>query len=169
MIRFRDTIIKGYKICPLTGKIFDEKTGEVQNTWFDQGREVWKRMHVQCLAAHTYLKYFKGCEVHHIDGNKLNNRLSNLQILTKSEHTKLHMKGKKHSPKHISKRITPLIGKKHPAEVCAKISRAQTGKPSNHTGKHHTLETKAKLAEINRGVLNWTNGIENKRSKECPR
>jgi len=29
-------------------------------------------------------------DVHHIDGNKLNNSLNNLEILSKSEHTKLH-------------------------------------------------------------------------------
>jgi hypothetical protein len=31
-----------------------------------------------------------GYDIHHIDGNKLNNDLSNLVALTKSEHTKLH-------------------------------------------------------------------------------
>lgn len=29
-------------------------------------------------------------DVHHIDGNKLNNDISNLEVLTRSEHTKLH-------------------------------------------------------------------------------
>jgi hypothetical protein len=28
--------------------------------------------------------------VHHIDGNKKNNALSNLQVLTQSEHVRLH-------------------------------------------------------------------------------
>lgn len=30
--------------------------------------------------------------VHHIDGNKQNNKPSNLQVMTRSEHNKLHMK-----------------------------------------------------------------------------
>lgn len=33
--------------------------------------------------------------VHHIDGNKFNNDISNLQILTRSEHMKLHMNMRK--------------------------------------------------------------------------
>ena len=32
--------------------------------------------------------------VHHIDGDKLNNDLSNLELLTNEEHTSLHHKGK---------------------------------------------------------------------------
>ncbi len=30
--------------------------------------------------------------IHHIDGNKLNNHISNLQVMSASEHTKLHLK-----------------------------------------------------------------------------
>ena len=33
-------------------------------------------------------------EIHHIDGNKLNNDPSNLICMSKSEHTKLHMTGR---------------------------------------------------------------------------
>lgn len=29
-------------------------------------------------------------DVHHIDGNKLHNRIDNLEVMTKSEHTRLH-------------------------------------------------------------------------------
>lgn len=33
-------------------------------------------------------------QVHHIDGNQYNNAIENLQILSASEHTSLHKKGK---------------------------------------------------------------------------
>jgi hypothetical protein len=32
--------------------------------------------------------------VHHIDGNKLNNDLSNLEVMDRGEHIRLHTKGK---------------------------------------------------------------------------
>lgn len=41
-------------------------------------------------------RYLKSGElVHHIDGNRSNNKLENLKIITKSEHMKLHSKEKK--------------------------------------------------------------------------
>lgn len=44
-------------------------------------------------------------DIHHIDGNKLNNELSNLEILPKSEHTRLysphHNQFKNNRTKHL--------------------------------------------------------------------
>jgi len=37
-----------------------------------------------------YFKQFKELDVHHRDGDKLNNHISNLQILTKEEHKEIH-------------------------------------------------------------------------------
>ena len=42
--------------------------------------------------------------VHHINGDKLDNSQSNLQVMTKSEHNKLHHTGKKGRDKDIGKR-----------------------------------------------------------------
>jgi len=53
---------------------------------------------VDRLMLHNYNwekvngKIQKGYELHHIDLNKINNEVSNLQLLTPSEHTKLHSK-----------------------------------------------------------------------------
>ncbi len=35
-------------------------------------------------------------DVHHVDGNKTNNRVSNLQLLTREEHKQLHSEQKNH-------------------------------------------------------------------------
>lgn len=37
-------------------------------------------------------KIYSGREVHHIDGNKSNNRPSNLMIVSKAEHRRIHGK-----------------------------------------------------------------------------
>lgn len=46
----------------------------------------------------------KGYQIHHIDKNKLNNDLNNLQLVNSSEHTKLHMTGE--SNPHYNKELS---------------------------------------------------------------
>lgn len=52
-----------------------------------------KRIDMQRYVMEQILgrKLTKNEIVHHIDGNKLNNDPSNLQVMTKAEHTRLHM------------------------------------------------------------------------------
>lgn len=45
------------------------------------------------INGKKYLR--RDLEVHHIDGNKINNAPSNLMVLTKSEHMKLHVRKRK--------------------------------------------------------------------------
>lgn len=48
---------------------------------------------VHTVVAMKYLDdYFQGCVVHHKDEDTHNNKLNNLEILERGEHTKLHMK-----------------------------------------------------------------------------
>lgn len=49
-------------------------------------------------------------EVHHIDGNKLNNSPENLQLMTKAEHTALHVKERKFKRDSLG-RIIGLLNK----------------------------------------------------------
>lgn len=49
------------------------------------------RMHRYVWEFHNG-KIPRGCEVHHIDGDKANNAIENLQLMTRSDHAKLHAK-----------------------------------------------------------------------------
>jgi len=48
--------------------------------------------------------------VHHINGNKLDNRIENLQVMSVSEHSSLENLGKKLSKEHKEKVSKSLIG-----------------------------------------------------------
>lgn len=63
----------------------DDKTGYYANS------TIHKRMHVYVWEYYNG-KVPKGYQVHHIDMDKSNNCIGNLQLLTKSEHMKLHGK-----------------------------------------------------------------------------
>jgi len=57
------------------------------------GKTKTKKMHI--LVYETFVgEVPKGYDVHHINHNKSDNRVENLQLLTKSEHKKLHSNSK---------------------------------------------------------------------------
>lgn len=72
----------------------------------------------------------KGFDLHHIDGNKLNDRLDNLQLLSHSDHLTLHKKGHKYSD-----------------EIKKRMSEAAIGRTPWNKGIPHSEETKLKLKE----------------------
>ncbi len=64
------------------------------------------KIHVHRLIAHYVYGGLKRDDyVHHLDGNKLNNILANLEIMSASKHQSITNKGRKQSEEHISKRI----------------------------------------------------------------
>lgn len=60
-----------------------------------------------------------GYEIHHVDGNKANNNITNLQLLTRSEHQSIHMpQGTTRRPK--LQFTCACCGKKYVATTCGK-------------------------------------------------
>ena len=54
-----------------------------------------KSVHRHVASRKLGGKIWKGYVVHHRDGNKLNNRRSNLQVMKRSSHSSLHAKKRK--------------------------------------------------------------------------
>lgn len=52
----------------------------------------WELTHRRVAEKAVGGPIFAGREVHHIDGNKNNNQPSNLQIVSKAEHRRIHSK-----------------------------------------------------------------------------
>lgn len=65
----------------------------------DIERKKYIREHQLVMEKHIGRKLIKGEVVHHKNGIRTDNRLSNLELLTISEHKKLH--GNQYAPKHI--------------------------------------------------------------------
>lgn len=98
--------------------------------------------HGKLLHRLIYEDYYKvtildWVVVHHIDENKLNNNISNLKLMTKNEHRRLHTKGEKH----------PWLGRKHSAESIEKMRQSKLGKKASE-------ETRKKLSELRKGENN---------------
>ena len=149
MIRYKDKIFPEYFIDPVTAIITNSK-GEIQETYLNQGRLIFKGHKVYEWQMHTYLGYKKGFDIHHLDHNKMNNALSNLVYLTHSEHSKIH--GKNMSEETKLKIGEASKGKKLSDETKRKMSEAQKGN-KNMLGKHHSEESKQKMSEAAKGRI----------------
>jgi hypothetical protein len=57
---------------------------------YTRGPNKFRSVHVVRMEQHIGRKILPGECVHHIDGDKQNNDLSNLRLMTISEHTRLH-------------------------------------------------------------------------------
>ena len=135
MIKYKDIILEDFFIDPETAVITNSK-GEIQKISIHKnGRPYFKSMAIHQIQIHTHIGYKKGYDIHHIDENKLNNSLSNLVYLTKSEHNIIHKKGNKNT-----------FGKTSSEETRRKLSESHKGKTSGNKGKRYKW--------INNGVEN---------------
>lgn len=81
------------------GKIIKPKGGYyeiyVKKTHQYRPEQDWVRQHIIVVENHIGRKLFENEVVHHIDGDKLNNDIKNLDICTISEHNSCHAKAEK--------------------------------------------------------------------------
>lgn len=120
------------------------------------------------LVARAFLPNFEPYpikEVNHLDGNKLNNDVSNLEMVTHKENTDHFF----HDERMIEKRETwrdHHRGTNHWTEESVRKIREKL------TGRHHTAETKEKIAAAHRGKKLSFDHVEaikraNKGNKHC--
>ena len=95
---------------PLTCAILEEymnkyKKLRVSDRLIDEHRLIMEK----CLGR----KLLRNEIVHHKDGDKSNNKLENLEIMSRAEHSRKHQKGKKMSSETKQKISKAKIGKAH--------------------------------------------------------
>ncbi len=64
----------------------------VKKTHKHRPEQDWVREHILIVENHINRRLMEGEVVHHIDGNKLNNNIENLDICTINEHNNCHAK-----------------------------------------------------------------------------
>jgi len=83
--------------------------------------------------------------VHHINGDKLDNNMENLELMKRGQHQSFHVKGKKN----------PMFGKNHTKQTKEKISKANKGQ---RKGIKHNKETLEKMSRIRKRY--WKNSLK---------
>lgn len=136
-------------------------TGKYKVVW-DKQRKCYIREHDKVwLDANGFYELKSIVEyedgkyiIHHINGNRSDNRLENLKLLTRSEHAKLHAC---YRDKEVNLRISNKmkgVPKSDETKLKMRIAK-QTNPPRGMLGKHHSEETKQKMRNSNKQT--WAN------------
>ena len=111
--------------------------------YFNEKNRRWFRTTDGKLLSHDVWDFYHSGDpilkdevIHHKNGDSSDDRIENLQKITRSEHTGLHNIGNQY-----------FLGKYHTDKTKQKMSEAKLGKNHPMYGKHHTDETKQKISD----------------------
>ena len=122
-------------------------------------------VHRLVMELHLNRKLSRRENVHHINGDKTDNRLENLEVIDVAEHARHHSTGRKLS-EEAKKKIGDAnkiwrTGKKLSQETKEKISLSHKGKNTWSKGKILSKETKEKMSLSHQGKKFTKQHLEN--------
>lgn len=128
-----------------------EKTGRQRHYLYIGGSKVWLHHYL----ADRYLRHLiKGELVHHRDFNPLNNSIFNLQIVSRSEHIRLHK---------------PVLGYRFTEEQKKRLSESHKGQKAwnkGNKGFKHSDEAKKNMSKAQKGrSITWGDKISEAKTK----
>lgn len=160
------------KIGRIRKRIYGKNKRRVIDVWYNDGSKrtgFWALKYARLKKEIYEERKFRIDEhVHHVDGDTLNDKIKNLEVMKGSEHISLTHKGKHLSKETKIKISNAKYGKcfseehkknlsishkgKHPTEETKKkMSISCKGKNNPMYGKHLSKEAKIKLSVINKG------------------
>lgn len=120
-----------------------------------------KRMH-RLVWEEFYGKPIpRGYVIHHMNGDKLDNRIQNLQLVENSKHSRFHNSGKiisEETRRKMSENNIGMLGKSHSEESKIKISESKKG-------VKHSLDSKKNMSKSRNTVGYFRVGIQS--NKKC--
>ena len=96
-----------------------------------------------------------GYAIHHINGDKTDNRIQNLQCVERKTHSRFHNKGRRHSEKSKKQISESKKGYNHTEETKQKLSKWRKGRkwtPKQRESYEKLYENKATISK--RGIRN---------------
>lgn len=155
-LTFKNKVYDNYQIDE-NGIIYD-MNGNIQETYVKQGRPTFKKISVHRYVMHSFKGYQEGMDVHHLNGDKFDNRLDNLVYLTRSEHIALHSSNRPCSFRE--KLRLANLGEKNP--MYGKDPWNKGKKVASFISEEGRISLSSKTAQRNAGRIWVNNGISNK-------
>lgn len=114
--------------------------------------------------------------LHHIDPSWKENDIEryiqwnpdDLVVMTRSEHAKLHMTGKKFTEETCKRMSEAHKGAKYSEERCKMMSELVKGDKNPMYGKTFSEEHRKRMSEAQKGYHWYNNGVIQTKCRECP-